>query len=432
MNSGPRPTARVPPLGAFSLIFLLVLVSFAALVVVLPPQGRWVPGTFALGSGITATALMGAAAVLSARWRWVESAFGGLDRVYAVHKWLGVWALVFASVHLVFKSGDPSWEVAPIVQLPGSAARMVRQLSFVALMVIVLLALNRAIPYRVWRWWHKLSGPLFLVVVAHWLSFRSPIPLASPAGIWLALVSVMGVAGAAYKLLLYPALSQHAEYRVATVSTTRTSTYLELVPVARTIPFVAGQFAFVSFKREGLREPHPYTIASAGGADGRIAFMVRASGDYTANLVKEAEPGLLADVYAPFGRFERRPDGNPEVWIAGGVGITPFIAWLEDPGATGLERVTLFNFTTPGRELPSAVDLPALAARRGVQLVEVTTGPSTPSFREHFARLVGQAGADHLRVAACGPKGLLAEVRELMRQTGVPTSALRHEVFEFR
>mgnify|MGYP006389729879 FL=1 len=80
MNSGPRPTARVPPLGAFSLIFLLVLVSFAALVVVLPPQGRWVPGTFALGSGITATALMGAAAVLSARWRWVESAFGAPDR----------------------------------------------------------------------------------------------------------------------------------------------------------------------------------------------------------------------------------------------------------------------------------------------------------------------------------------------------------------
>jgi len=432
MDTASRTLAPYRPrLGASSLIALLLLASFGSLLLTLPPQGRWVLGSFALGSGIAATALMGAAAVLSARWSWVESAFGGLDRVYAVHKWLGVWALVFASVHLVLKSGDPSWQVASILQLPGGAARLVRQLSFVAVMVIVLLALNRAIPYRVWRWWHKLSGPLFLVVVAHWLSFRSPVVLASPAGLWLALVSVLGVVAAAYKLLLYPLLARHAEYRLESVSTTPTSAYLELVPVGRTIPFAAGQFAFVAFKREGLREPHPYTIAT-GNADGRIAFMVRAAGDYTARLVKEAEPGLLADVYAPFGRFERRPDGRTEIWIAGGVGITPFIAWLEAPMDAPAGAVTLFNFTTPGRELPAAVDLAALAARRGVELVEVATGPDTPAFREHFARIVAQAGPTRVQVSACGPKGLLAQVRGLMRQTGVPADALRHELFEFR
>jgi len=433
MNTVPRTaTLHEGRLTASGLIIVLVVASFGSLLLSLAPQGRWVLGTFALGSGIAATALMGAAAVLSARWSWVESAFGGLDRVYAVHKWLGVWALVFASVHLVLKSGDPSWQVAAILQLPGGATRLVRQLSFVAVMVIVLLALNRAIPYRVWRWWHKLSGPLFLLVVLHWLSFRSPIALGSPAGVWLALVSLLGVAAAAYKLLLYPLLARHAEYRVVSVSSNATSAYLELVPERRAIAFEPGQFAFVSFKREGLREPHPYTIASAGGADGRIAFMVRALGDYTARLVKELQPGVVADVYAPFGRFSRRPDGRTEIWIAGGVGITPFLAWLEDPASATQAPVTLFNFITPGRELPERLDLTALAARRGVELVEVTTGPATPSFRAHFARIVAQAGPAGVQLSACGPKGLLAEVRRLMRETGVPDDALRHELFEFR
>lgn len=421
-----------PRLGPATLVTLLVLGSFATLLAGLPAGSRWVTGSLALGSGVVAVSLMAAAAVLAARWPWVESALGGLDRVYAAHKWLGVWALVFASVHLVLKSGAEGWEVAPILQLPGPATRLLRQLSFVVVMVIVLLALNRNIPYRVWRWWHKLSGPLFLVVVLHWLSFRSPIALASPAGAWLATLSALGVAAAAYKLLLYPVLSRHAEYRLESVSSNDSSVYLQFVPVGGAIPFVAGQFAFVAFKHEGLREPHPFTIASAAGADGRIAFMVRALGDYTRQLVRQAQPGMLADVYAPFGRFRRHPDGRAEIWIAGGVGITPFLAWLQDPGAVLDVPVTLFNFTTPGRGLPGAVDLRGLAERRGVEFMEVTTGPGAPAFRERFAEAVARAGANGVQVNVCGPKGLLAEVRSLMRDQGLDPRSLRHELFEFR
>ena len=424
--------ARPPRLGAATLVGLLVLASFASLLAGLPPGSRLVMGSLGLGSGVTAVALMGAAAVLAARWPWVESLFGGLDRVYEAHKWLGVWALVFASVHLVLQSGHEGWEVAPILQLPRPATRMVRQLSFVAVMVIVLLALNRSIPYRVWRWWHKLSGPLFLIVVLHWLSFRSPIALASPAGAWLATVSALAVVAAAYKLLLYPALARHAEYRLESVSSNETAVYLQFVPTGKAIPFVAGQFAFVAFKHDGLREPHPYTIASAAGADGRIAFMVRALGDYTARMVKQVQPGLLADVYAPFGRFRRKPDGRTEIWIAGGVGITPFLAWLQDPVQAPSAPVTLFDFTTPGRELPDAIDLPALAQARGVELMEVTTGPATPAFRERFAAIVAQAGKEGVQVNVCGPKGLLDAVRSLMRQHGVDERNLRHELFAFR
>ncbi|MGE8220889.1 MAG: ferric reductase-like transmembrane domain-containing protein [Stenotrophomonas acidaminiphila] len=419
-------------LGSRSLIIPVVLAGFL-LPALAVPRSTW-PTTamLSLGSGVTAVSLMALAAVLGARWKIVESLFDGLDRVYETHKWLGVWALVFASIHLVFKAGAQAWEVAPILALPGPVTRLVRQLSFVAIMLIVLLALNRKIPYRSWRWWHRLSGPLFLVVIAHWLSFKSPIVLGSPAGVWLALLSLLGVAAAFYKLLLYPLWSRHARYRLDAVSSTGNAVYLQLRPEGRGIPFQPGQFAFLSFEHDGLREPHPFTIASAGRTDGGIAFMVRALGDYTERLVREARPGLLAEVYAPFGRFLRAPDDGREIWIAGGVGVTPFISWLQDADAVGLERVTFFHFYTPGRELPEVLDLQGLAARRGVELVEIATGPGDAGFRSRFTRLVQESGASAPSIHFCGPGGLLKQVRQLMRETGVPEDRLHRELFEFR
>src|SRR5690606_16919055 len=125
----------------------------------------------------------------------------------------------------------------------GPTTRLVRQLSYVALVFIVVLALNRKIPYNQWRWWHKLSGPLFIIVVMHWLSFVSPIELASPAGIWLALLSAFAIAAALYKLLLYSFLARHGEYEVVAVSPGAGSAIkLSLIPVRSPIDFEPGQF----------------------------------------------------------------------------------------------------------------------------------------------------------------------------------------------
>src|SRR5690606_18074535 len=136
-------------------------------------------------------------------------------------------------------------------------------------------ALNRMIPYSTWRWWHKLSGPLFVIVVLHWLSIKSPIAINDPAGIWLAVLATLGVASAAYKLLLFPLLSKHAEYQIAAVSTGAGAVHLELAPVHRAVQFTPGQFAFISIKHDGLREPHPFTIASADNPEGHVHFVIR-------------------------------------------------------------------------------------------------------------------------------------------------------------
>jgi predicted ferric reductase len=308
----------------------------------------------------------------------------------------------------------------------------VRQASFVALMVIVLLALNRKIPYHRWRQWHKLSGPLFLIVILHWVSVRTPIPIASPAGIWLALITALGVIGAAYKLLFYRYVSPHAEYRVVSAAPGPAGMHLELEPVEHPVAFVPGQFGFLRLKSEGLWEPHPFTIAAGGNQEGRVEFLVRDLGDYTHKLVRETTPGMYAEIYAPYGRFTRLPESKREIWIAGGVGVSPFIAWLSDSTTGSFERITFFYFFTPGRELPSSKLLAQLAREKGAEYVPVPGGPSSAEFSERFRQIVAEYGAREVNVSFCGPKGLLEHVRGMMRELGVPESHLRFEYFEFR
>ncbi|MGM0701562.1 MAG: ferredoxin reductase family protein [Pseudomonadota bacterium] len=397
------------------------------------PAATWPSSaTLSLATGVSALALMATSAILASRWAWVERLLGGLDQVYLAHKWMGVWALGLASYHLVFKAGLNSWEVAPILEVGKYWTRLVRQLSFVALMFIILLALNRKIPYHLWRVWHKLSGPLFVVVILHWLTFQSPIALSDPAGVWLGVLSMLGVTAAAYKLLLYPRLARQGEYEVVDVSPSAGAVRLRLAPVGGGVTFQPGQFGFLRLKEEGLREPHPFTIASASQENGAVEFFIRGLGDFTSRLVSESRVGMRANIYAPHGRFSRPERAGHEVWVAGGVGISPFIAWLQDPEAEELERVTLFYCYTPGREFPSIEHLTALTDECGMELVPVPDGPDSAALRERLAEITHEVPTDSVEICFCGPQGLKDALRQQMSELGIPRHNLAYEHFDFR
>lgn len=413
-------------------VFTIIAISLVLTLIAVPAETWLTIATLSLASGVSALALMACATILAARWAVVESCFGGLDRVYDAHKWIAVAALSLASIHLLFKAGDPLWQVGVILDLPSGWTRFVRQASFVAVMSIVLLALNRNIRYSTWRWWHRLSGPLFLIVIFHWLSIKSPVALVSPAGLWLAGLSALAVIAAAYKLLLYPLVARHGHYEVVSVSRGASAAEIELAPMSHRASFQPGHFGFLRMNVDGLREPHPFTIASGPREDGRISFVIRALGDYTTELVSRVEPGMHADVYAPYGRFERKPDCAHEIWIGGGVGISPFIAWLRDEEATGFDRVTLFYFFTPGRAFPEVDVLKEMAEKRGIEFIPVSAGPNSEMFTRRFAELVTGADKASLDIAVCGPKGLLGAIRARAENHGFPARLIRHELFAFR
>ena len=415
---------------AWQAIVGIVLITSITVLMQIPSETWATSATASLILGAAALACMASSCILASRWHGVESLFGGLDRVYEAHKWIGIWALIFAVYHFVFKAELDTWELAPILELPKYWTRVVRQLSFVVLGLIILLALNRKIPYGNWRWLHKFSGPLFLIVILHWLSIKSPITLTSPSGIWLAVLCTVGVIAALYKMLLYPFVAKAGEYKLAAISHGKAAIHLEFEPVSKKFPFKAGQFAFISLKESGLREPHPFTIANAHSDTGNIHFVIRALGDYTKKLNEQAKVGMLADIYAPYGRFKRIAGAKHEIWIGAGVGISPFIAWQQDKTIGHFDRATLVYCFDPSRAFPSVERMQEITEQSGVQLV------ANPSGSDAMANTIRQAASEvdpkSIQISFCGPKGLLKRVQELMKENGIPAQNIHYEFFDFR
>jgi predicted ferric reductase len=89
----------------------------------------------------------------------------------------------------------------------------------------------------------------------------------------------------------------------------------------------AGQFAFVNFHaKEGA---HPYTISSAWHGDGKLLFLVKALGDYTRTLASTLKVGEVVEIEGPYGRFNFEGSPKRQLWIGGGIGITPFVARMK-------------------------------------------------------------------------------------------------------
>ncbi|NYT66083.1 ferredoxin reductase family protein [Alcaligenaceae bacterium] len=411
-------------------ISVIVLITAVTVLMQIPSQTWASSASISLILGAAALACMAVACILASRWRIVEAIFGGLDRIYELHKWLGIWALIFVAYHFVFKAKLGIWDSAPIIEMSKYWTRMVRQLSLVALGLIVVLALNRNIPYRIWRWWHKLSGPLFVIVILHWLSFESPITLASPAGIWLALLCAVGVLAAFYKLLLYPFLAPGGEYTVVAVSYGTDAVHLELAPVRHTFSFQSGQFAFLSLQEKGLREPHPFTIASAPTETGNIHFVIRALGDYTQQLREQIKVGMMANVYAPHGRFKRAEQAQREIWIGAGVGISPFLSWLNDKTQKDLGRACLVYCFDPARAFPSVERVQEMASDAGVWFMPNPTGGDALAVT--IKQAVTEVDPTHVQISFCGPKGLLKRVQQLMKESNIPENNIHYEFFDFR
>ena len=141
-------------------------------------------------------------------------------------------------------------------------------------------------------------------------------------------VGIIGIAAYAYRELLARFFIPAHAYTVSDVRRPNEATAeVSLDPVREPLAFVPGQFVVLSFGGVDGWERHPFSVASAP-SERRLEVSVKAAGDYTRDLVGRLKPGTPAKAVGPFGGFDYRRGGPNQVWIAGGIGITPFMSWI--------------------------------------------------------------------------------------------------------
>ncbi len=93
-----------------------------------------------------------------------------------------------------------------------------------------------------------------------------------------------------------------------------------------------------------------------------VRLTIAAKGMFTRRILTELQPGRKVWMKAPYGDFIVRTSPEHDVvLIAGGTGITPFVAFMEDSMVQGLEGRVWLHYGAAARSCSSFATLPSVA-----------------------------------------------------------------------
>ncbi len=387
--------------------------------------------------------------LLSARPRAVETSFGGLDRMYKLHKYLGIAAMALFIAHYATVPGGPDEDVAataavsveeealpaepPGEEEEGLPIDLFGMIAMVGFTLLIVITLNRKIPYHRWVATHRFMGVFFAVAGVHVsmvLYEGEEIAFFSAPGMFLAFMLLAGLAGGFYKRFLYPRKEKH-RFTLAEVNSLERATEVVLRPKDGMFSFEPGQFAFITIDTDGFREAHPFTISS-GAKEDRLRFTVKVLGDYTRRVREDLTMGADVAVEGPYGRFSPLGGSEKQVWVAGGIGITPFLSVLRTMEPGHGRAVRLYYCVRAAREALFLSELRARAAE--LENVTVTLFDSEVGARIDADAIVTDLGGafGEWNYYLCGPKPMVEAVSGGLRKRGVSRKSVHKEEFEFR
>jgi len=372
--------------------------------------------------------------VLSTRWRIIERGIG-LDRLLAVHRILGVVVIALFLAHpiLFFLS-----ETLQGYSTPLSPAKVIGIIALLGLLFAGLTALlsNKIRwKYETWKAFHMAAFFVFPVGFVHAFLIGSDLKQSMVRLLWVILAVVYSVI-VLVRIGLRIRIRRHP-YRLAEIKKESHDTWT-LVLEGTPIKHQPGQFMFLQLvQNDRISEPHPFTISSSPGSSS-LSVTVKSVGDFTRTLPGMRTPGR-AFVDAPFGTFSyQNHDAEDLVFIAGGIGITPFLSMLRDMRDRRLhKRVTLFWGNKRDEDIICRKELDEMVSKNpGLEIIHVL------SRQEDWQGEKGHINTDMLgrykprlpgaKCFICGPPTFLKDIRKALQALGVPRKQIYWERFALR
>jgi predicted ferric reductase len=181
--------------------------------------------------------------------------------------------------------------------------------------------------------------------------------------------------------------------------------------------------------KQGLpREAHPFTICTVPEQK-EIDLTVKALGDFTGALYRQLRSGAMAKVEGPYGRFDYRMGSLQQIWIAAGIGVTPFLSWSRHMEQTqsSTYRATFYYCVHSRSDAVQYREFERIAA----QQVNLQVALICSEERGHL-RATDIGDLDDKDIFMCGPKGFTADLQRQFVQLGVVGDRIHFEDFEFR
>jgi len=372
--------------------------------------------------------------VLSSKIRWIEKGIG-LDRLLAIHKGCGVFIVLILTAHplLLLLSERLQGYATPLGFL--------KILGLITLLVVwitagaALLCGWTRIPYDVWKGVHRAGYVLLPLAFFHSFFIGSTLQRNPMRAYWV-ILALIYLAVLADKIRRYYAVRKRP-FTVGTVTQETHDTWgLHFEGEHR--DYAPGQFMILKLNRKGkVSEPHPFTIVSSPARKG-LSICAKAVGDFTATLEK-TQPSDLAYIDMPFGVFSfLQHDAERLVFIAGGIGITPFMSMLRYIRDRKLQKeVILLWANKTEKDIAFRAELESMASEMpSLKVVHIL------SRQENWPGEKGRINADTLKrhvgdfekgeFFVCGPPPMMSDVQKILSDLGVSKKRIHMERFALR
>jgi predicted ferric reductase len=364
----------------------------------------------------------------------------GLERMGRWHRLNGAACLALIAAHTVLIT--VGYALADDVSLRQEVDELLSDYSGVLLATVALgllvivvvtsvVAVRRRLSYRVWHALHVSAYLAIALGFSHQLATGHEFqgqPVAQ--AYWWALYAVTVAALVGLRIVLPVVRSLRHRLRIERVVPEAPGVVSIEIGGVRLdrLRVLSGQSLHWRFLARGhWWETHPFSLSAA--PDGRrLRITVKDVGDYTRRLGL-LRPGTRVIVEGPSGGLTSAARRRERVaLIAGGVGIAPIRALLEDtPGEPG--TIAVIYRAASEDDVLFRAELDELSRRRGAELHYVLgerRGDELLS-AEHLQALVPDIASRDVYV--CGPRSLTEAARASLRRAGVSPRHIISEGF---
>lgn len=369
--------------------------------------------------------------VFVSRIKMIEKGFG-LDRMFRWHRLFGRAGLILVALHaaliMIYRFRLFGGELFLDTYI------WIGIMAFAGFLVTAGLAVTYkklGLAYEIWRNIHLANYLLFPFVLIHVFFFAR---VGSPLYYLFLLLAVLFGAVVLYRVIRIIAL-RRSPYRVTEVRQEADDIW-SLFFAGPRIDYQPGQFMFIQLLRNGkLSSAHPFTISASPTAE-HLSITPKQLGDFT-GTIKDTKVGDRAFIDAPYGVFSFLNYGRDElVFIAGGIGITPFMSMLRYMYDQKLDqKVTLFWANRTEKNLCFQDEMKKMQDEMsGFRVIPVMS--NQPDWQGEKGHIKGSMLLKHLESIegkeffVCGPPAMSRAVINELKELNVSPLMIHSELFE--
>lgn len=384
-------------------------------------------------SGLLGAYLILVQLLLMSRVAWLDRAIGAQE-LTSWHRDMGAVTVVLLVTHTVFitlgyqKHGflGQSWTF--IRSYPDVLMAYVALALFVGVALTSIRAVRSRMAYETWYYLHFYVYLALGLSFAHEFATGQEFAASLPARVFWSTMHITVITALLYGRVWVPfRLNLKHRLRVVHIAEEGPGVVSVYVGGRRMEELAArpGQFFRWRFlTREGWWQAHPFSLSAAPDRV-TMRITVKALGDHTRTL-RRLRPGMRVLAEGPYGGFTAdRRTRDDVLLIAGGIGIAPIRALLEDLPAG--RAVVIYRARRP-QDLVLREEIDQIAAGTGTRVIYLAGAPRAALSATGLASQVPDvAGRD---VYVCGPAGMVQAVLGSLRRLGVPKGQIHIDPFD--